>query len=173
MSFSFFLHAGAKAEFLTSAHNRKSVCYFPVAPPSEAHGNVLFRPNQLHKDRACGMWARACPRDVRREAVTFLCAGQEGGLCWWPGVMDGVGECMGHEQWCDRGSTLQAITIWICYQWKEGEEEKAVLLTPWSYFHSFLKVYELLWITSWVTNADALRIPDCSFGSRQCFMGMI
>lgn len=27
-----------------------------------------------------GVWARACPLDVRRKAVPFLCARQEGGL---------------------------------------------------------------------------------------------
>jgi len=44
-----------------------------------------------------GVWARACPLDVRRKAVPCLCARQEGGL---PdrGVMDGVGERMRREQ---------------------------------------------------------------------------
>lgn len=69
-------------------------------PATEWAGDsgILHLGHQWEGVGESGMWARACPRDVRREAVTFLCAGQEGELRRWPGVMDGVGECMGREQ---------------------------------------------------------------------------
>lgn len=44
-------------------------------------GAILPLGHQWEGGREGGMWARACPLDVRREAAPFLCAGQEGGLC--------------------------------------------------------------------------------------------
>lgn len=50
------------------------------APEWAGDSRILHLGRQWEGVGKGGVWARACPLDVRRKAVTFLCASQKEGL---------------------------------------------------------------------------------------------